>query len=96
MKTDIQIAQEARMEPIVRIAEKLSVTADELELYGTYKAKISDAALERIKSRPKGKLILVTAINPTPAGEGKTTTSVGLGQAFGKLGKKAVVALREP
>ena len=96
MKTDIQIAQEARMEPIVRIAEKLSVTADELELYGTYKAKISDAALERIKSRPKGKLILVTAINPTPAGEGKTTVSVGLGEAFGQLGKQAVVALREP
>ncbi len=96
MKTDIQIAQEARMEPIVRIAEKLSVTADELELYGTYKAKISDAALERIKSRPKGKLILVTAINPTPAGEGKTTVSVGLGEAFGQLSKQAVVALREP
>lgn len=96
MKTDIQIAQEARMEPIVRIAEKLSVTADELELYGTYKAKISDTALERIKSRPKGKLILVTAINPTPAGEGKTTVSVGLGEAFGQLGKQAVVALREP
>lgn len=96
MKTDIQIAQEARMEPIVRIAEKLSIAEDELELYGTYKAKISDAALERIKSRPKGKLILVTAINPTPAGEGKTTVSVGLGEAFGQLGKRAVVALREP
>ncbi len=96
MKTDIQIAQEARMEPIVRIAEKLSISEEELELYGKYKAKISDAALAKAESRPKGKLVLVTAINPTPAGEGKTTTSVGLGQAFGKLGKQAVVVLREP
>ncbi len=96
MKTDIQIAQEAVMEPIVQIAEKLSITPDELELYGKYKAKISDEYLDEIKDNPDGKLILVTAINPTPAGEGKTTTSVGLGQAFGKLGKKAVIALREP
>ena len=96
MKTDIQIAQEAVMKPITEIAEKLSITPDELELYGKYKAKISDEYLEKIKKNPDGKLILVTAINPTPAGEGKTTTSVGLGQAFGKLGKKAVIALREP
>ncbi len=96
MKTDIQIAQEAVMEPVVQIAEKLSIAPDELELYGKYKAKLSEEVLDRIKDRPDGKLILVTAINPTPAGEGKTTTSVGLGQAFGRLGKKAVIALREP
>lgn len=96
MKTDIQIAQEAVMEPIVKVAEKLHIDAQELELYGKYKAKISDEYLERIKDNPDGKLILVTAINPTPAGEGKTTTSVGLGQAFGCLGKKAIIALREP
>ncbi len=96
MKTDIQIAQEAVMEPILGIAEGLHMEADDLELYGKYKAKISDKYLERIKDNPEGKLILVTAINPTPAGEGKTTTSVGLGQAFGKLGKCAVIALREP
>lgn len=96
MKTDIQIAQEAVLEPIVKIAEKLSILPDELELYGKYKAKISDEYLDKIKNEPDGKLILVTAINPTPAGEGKTTTSVGLGQAFGRLGKKAVIALREP
>ncbi len=96
MKTDIQIAQEAVMEPITEIAKKLDVSPDELELYGKYKAKISDEYMERIKDNPDGKLILVTAINPTPAGEGKTTTSVGLGQAFGKLGKKAIIALREP
>lgn len=96
MKTDIQIAQEAVMEPVVQIAEKLSIAPDELELYGKYKAKLSEEVLDRIKDRPDGKLILVTAINPTPAGEGKTTTSVGLGQAFGRLEKKAVIALREP
>ncbi len=96
MKTDIQIAQEALMEPIVNVAKRLGITEDELELYGKYKAKISDDYLQKIKSNPDGKLILVTAINPTPAGEGKTTTSVGLGQAFGKLGKKAIIALREP
>lgn len=96
MKTDIQIAQEAVIEPILRIAEGLHMEADDLELYGKYKAKISDEYLERIQGNPEGKLILVTAINPTPAGEGKTTTSVGLGQAFGKLGKCAVIALREP
>ncbi len=96
MKTDIQIAQEAVMEPIVEVAAKLGIEPDELELYGKYKAKISDEYMNKIKDNPDGKLILVTAINPTPAGEGKTTTSVGLGQAFGKLGKKAIIALREP
>ena len=96
MKTDIQIAQEAAIEPILGIAKGLHMEADDLELYGKYKAKISDEYLERIQGNPEGKLILVTAINPTPAGEGKTTTSVGLGQAFGKLGKCAVIALREP
>ena len=96
MKTDIEIAQEAVMEPIVRVAQKLGIKEDELELYGKYKAKISDEYMNSIKGNPDGKLVLVTAINPTPAGEGKTTTSVGLGEAFGKLGKKAVIALREP
>lgn len=96
MKTDIQIAQEAALENIVSVAERIGIQADDLELYGKYKAKISDEYIESISNNPDGKLILVTAINPTPAGEGKTTTSVGLGQAFGKLGKKAVIALREP
>ncbi len=96
MKTDIQIAQEAVMEPIINVAKKIGIQEDELELYGKYKAKISDEYLQKIQNNPNGKLILVTAINPTPAGEGKTTTSVGLGQAFGKLGKKAIIALREP
>ncbi|MBQ8041489.1 MAG: formate--tetrahydrofolate ligase [Lachnospiraceae bacterium] len=96
MKTDIQIAQEAKLLPIMQIAEKLDIPADDLEMYGKYKAKISDEYMEKIKDNKDGKLILVTAINPTPAGEGKTTTSVGLGQAFGILGKKAVIALREP
>ena len=84
------------MEPITKVAESLDISPDELEQYGKYKAKLSDELLERIEKNPDGKLVLVTAINPTPAGEGKTTTSVGLGQAFGKLGKKAVIALREP
>ena len=96
MRTDLEIAQEAVMEPIGRIAQKLGIGEDDLELYGKYKAKLSEEYLNGLRHRPDGKLILVTAINPTPAGEGKTTTSVGLGQAFGKLGKKAVVALREP
>ena len=96
MKSDIQIAQEAEMLPIKEVAEKLGIGEDDLELYGKYKAKLSDELIERVKDQPDGKLILVTAINPTPAGEGKTTTSVGLGQAFGRLGKKAVIALREP
>ena len=96
MKSDIQIAQEATMLPIKEVALQLGIEEDDLELYGKYKAKLSDELMNRIKDNPDGKLILVTAINPTPAGEGKTTTSVGLGQAFGKLGKKAVIALREP
>jgi len=96
MKTDIQIAQEAKMLPIKEVAKQLKIEEDELELYGKYKAKLSEELEERIKNNPNGKLILVTAINPTPAGEGKTTTSVGLGQAFCKMGKKAIIALREP
>lgn len=96
MKTDIQIAQEAVLEPIVKVAENLRISEEELELYGKYKAKISDEYLAGLSDRPDGKLILVTAINPTPAGEGKTTVSVGLGQALGKLKKKAVTVLREP
>ena len=96
MKTDIQIAHEANMFPIKNIADGLGVLDDELELYGKYKAKISDEFLERMKDKPDGKLVLVTAINPTPAGEGKTTTSVGLGMAMKKIGKNAIIALREP
>ncbi len=96
MKTDIQIAQEAKMLPIGKIAEKLGVTEDELEYYGKYKAKITDDFIKRTANKPNGKLILVTAINPTPAGEGKTTTTVGLGMAMEKIGKNAVIALREP
>ena len=96
MKTDIQIAQEAKMIPIKEVAASIGIEEDALELYGKYKAKISDELIEKSKNNPDGKLILVTAINPTPAGEGKTTTSVGLGQAFGKLGKKAIIAIREP
>ncbi len=96
MKSDIEIAQEAVMLPIQEVAAQLDLTEDDLELYGKYKAKLSDDCLRRFSDQPDGKLILVTAINPTPAGEGKTTTSVGLGEAFGKLGKKAVLALREP
>ena len=96
MKTDIQIAQEAKMKPIWEVAEKLDIKMDDLELYGRYKAKLSDDFLKSLEGRPDGKLVLVTAINPTPAGEGKTTTTVGIGEALGKLGKKAVIALREP
>ena len=96
MKTDIEIAQEAQMLPITEVVKEIGLTADDLELYGKYKAKISNEYLKKIEGNKKGKLILVTAINPTPAGEGKTTTSVGLGQALGKLGKKAIIALREP
>ena len=96
MKTDIQIAQEAKMLPITDIATKLGIEDDELELYGKYKAKINDAFLKRTADRKNGKLILVTAINPTPAGEGKTTTTVGLGMAMSKIGKNAIIALREP
>lgn len=96
MKSDIEIAQSAALEPITKVAGMLGIDEDDLELYGKYKAKISDRYLKQIASRPDGKLVLVTAINPTPAGEGKTTTTVGLGQAFAKLGKKAIIALREP
>ena len=96
MKSDIEIAQEAVMEPITKVAQSIGIPEEELELYGKYKAKLSEEYLQSLENRPNGKLILVTAINPTPAGEGKTTTSVGLGQAFGKLNKRAVIALREP
>ncbi len=96
MRTDIQIAQEAVMEPIAKVAERIGIPEEGLELYGKYKAKLSEEFLDSIKDRADGKLVLVTAINPTPAGEGKTTTSIGLGQALEILGKKAVIALREP
>lgn len=96
MKTDIQIAQEAEMKHIKEVAVQAGISEDELEFYGKYKAKLSDELWNRIKDNEDGRLVLVTAINPTPAGEGKTTTSVGLGQAFAKLGKKAMIALREP
>ena len=96
MKSDIQIAQEAKMEPIVKIAEKLNLGEDDIELYGKYKCKISLDVLKNNKDNKDGKLVLVTAINPTPAGEGKSTVTVGLGQALCKIGKKAVIALREP
>ena len=96
MKTDIEIAQEAEMLHIREVAKPYGISEDDLELYGKYKAKLSDELLDEIKDRPDGKLVLVTAINPTPAGEGKTTTSVGLGEAFGYMGKKAILALREP
>ena len=96
MKTDIQIAQEAKMANIKDVAALLDITEDDLELYGKYKAKLSDELLAKLEGKKDGKLVLVTAINPTPAGEGKTTTSVGLGEAMGVLGKKACLALREP
>jgi len=96
MLSDIEIAQAAEMQPITKIAEKLSIDADDLELYGKYKAKLPLSLCEKYKDRPDGKLILVTAINPTPAGEGKTTVTVGLGEAMHKIGKDAVIALREP
>lgn len=96
MKTDIQIAQEATLKQIKEVAALLEIGEEDLELYGKYKAKLSEELIQKVSERPDGKLILVTAINPTPAGEGKTTTSIGLGEAFGCLGKKAVIALREP
>ena len=96
MKSDIEIAREANMKPIREVAELLGMSEEDLELYGKYKAKLSDDLWNRVKDRPDGKLILMTAINPTPAGEGKTTTSVGLGQALCKMGRKAIIALREP
>ena len=96
MKTDIQIAQEVQMEPIVKVAERIGIQEDDLELYGKYKAKISNSYLQNMEDKKDGKLILVTAINPTPTGEGKTTVNAGLGQALAKLGKKTIIALREP
>lgn len=96
MLSDIEIAQSAKMLPITEIAEKLDILPEELELYGRYKAKLSEDIFARLQDKPDGKLVLVTAINPTPAGEGKTTTSVGLGQAMARIGEKAVIALREP
>ena len=96
MKTDIQIAQEAKMLPIKDVAASYGIGEDELEFYGKYKAKLTDALWDQVKDRPDGKLVLVTAINPTPAGEGKTTTSVGLGDALRRLGQKTLIALREP
>lgn len=96
MLTDIEIAQQAKLIPIAKIAENLGIQEEELELYGRYKAKINSSLFERLKDKKNGKLILVTAINPTPAGEGKTTTTAGLGQAMAKIGKNAIIALREP
>ena len=96
MKTDIEIAQEAQMVHVKEVAAKLDIAEEELDLYGKYKAKLSDELIHRIENNPDGKLVLVTAINPTPAGEGKTTVTVGLGQALGRMGKKASIALREP
>jgi formate--tetrahydrofolate ligase len=96
VKSDIEIAQSAEMKPIIQIAEKIGLTDDDLELYGKYKAKISSDTLSKIQGNPNGKIILVTAINPTPAGEGKSTVTVGLGDAFSQLGKKVMIAMREP
>ena len=96
MLSDIEIAQQANLLPIKEVAAQIGITEDELEFYGKYKAKLSDELSARVQSDPDGKLILVTAINPTPAGEGKTTTTAGLGQAMAKIGKKAIIALREP
>ena len=96
VKSDIEIAREAELWTIKKVAEEIGVTEDDLELYGKYKAKLTEEYLQKIKSNKKAKLVLVTAINPTPAGEGKTTTSIGLGDALKRLGKKTVIALREP
>jgi len=96
LKTDVQIAQEAKMIPINEVASKLGIKDDDLVNYGKYKAKISLKVLEDLKDKPNGKLILVTAINPTPAGEGKTTTNIGLSMGLNKIGKTAITALREP
>ncbi len=96
MLSDIEIAQQATLLPVKEVAAQIGITEDELEFYGKYKAKLSDELSARVSANPDGKLILVTAINPTPAGEGKTTTTAGLGQAMAKIGKKAIIALREP
>ncbi|MBR6237413.1 MAG: formate--tetrahydrofolate ligase, partial [Lachnospiraceae bacterium] len=96
MKSDIEIAQEAELWPITEVASDLGVSGDDIELYGKYKCKLSDEYISSLKDKKDGKLILVTAINPTPAGEGKTTTTVGLGQAMKQIGKNAIIALREP
>ena len=96
MLSDIEIAQSTTLRPIAEIAAELGIQEEELELYGRYKAKINERAFARLAGKPDGKLVLVTAINPTPAGEGKTTTTAGLGQAMAKIGKNAVIALREP
>lgn len=96
MLSDVEIAQQAKMKKITDVASNIGILPDELELYGNYKAKVTDAVMERLSDKPNGKLVLVTAVNPTPAGEGKTTVSIGLGQSMNKIGKKAVIALREP
>ena len=96
MLSDIEIAQQAKLLPIKEVAAKIGISEDELEFYGKYKAKLSDELANRVQNNPDGKLVLVTAINPTPAGEGKTTTTAGLGQAMAKIGKNAIIALREP
>ena len=96
MLSDIEIAQSAKLLPIKDIAEKIGLLEEEYEPYGRYKAKITDDFIKRMESKPNGKLILVTAINPTPAGEGKTTTTVGLAMAMNRIGKNTVIALREP
>lgn len=96
MRSDIEIAQSAKMKPILEVAESLGLSADDIELYGKYKGKVSLQTWERLKDKPSGKLVLVTAMTPTPAGEGKTTNTVGLGMALNRLGKKAIIALREP
>ena len=96
MKTDIEIAQEAKMLPISEVAKSLGLSDDDIELYGKYKCKITEEYLRSIENNENGKLVLVTAINPTPAGEGKTTTSIGLAMGLNRLGHKAVLALREP
>ena len=96
MMTDIEIAQQTKLKPIAQVAQDLGVLPEELEPYGRFKAKLNESLYARVADKPDGKLVLVTAINPTPAGEGKTTTTVGLGQAMAKIGKRAVIALREP
>ena len=96
MKTDIQIAQEAHMRPIAEVAKSVGISEDDLALYGKYKANVDHRLLKKMEATPDAKVILVTAISPTPAGEGKTTTTVGLGDALKSLGKKALICLREP